>query len=203
MIIIKNIIFDLGGVILRDSPIYILDDINLDNYTYNELKRFFDNWIDLDLGKETLEEKFNKCDFSYEIEKKYKDILINCYKYRKINIKIINLLNILKSNNYMLYVLSNNNKETYDYYRNNDLLECIDGWVVSCEYNTLKKDGILFEILLKKYNLNVNECYFIDDKKINIEIAEKYGIKGYFFKENENIDLLYKNMKDNGINLTF
>ena len=201
MIIIKNIVFDLGGVILKEKPISILNDKNIDTKIYNELRRFFDNWIDLDLGKETLEEKYNQCNFSSEIEKKYKKILLECYKSRKINMQIISLINSLKENNYMLYILSDNNKETYEYYRNNDLFKCFDGWVLSCEYNTVKKDGTLFEILLKKYNLNANECYFIDDNIINIEVAKKYGIKSYLFKENDDIDLLYNDMRNNEINV--
>ena len=43
MIYIKNIIFDLGGVILKGKPISILDDLNIDEDVYNKLKVFFDN----------------------------------------------------------------------------------------------------------------------------------------------------------------
>ncbi len=63
MINIKNIIFDLGGVILKETPISILKNFNIDSTTYNELKRFFDDWNNLDLGNEYLEDKYNE--FNY------------------------------------------------------------------------------------------------------------------------------------------
>ena len=53
--------------------------------------------------------------------------------------------------------------------------------------------------MIKKLNLNTNECYFIDDNIDNIEIAKKHGIKGFVF--NNSINDLINDMKDNGINI--
>ena len=36
MINIKNIIFDLGSVILKGKPISVLDDIDMDEDVYND-----------------------------------------------------------------------------------------------------------------------------------------------------------------------
>lgn len=201
MITIKNIIFDLGGVILKETPISILKDRNINNDIYNELKKFFLNRTDLDLGKITLEEKFNNCNFKEEIKSKYKDLLINYYKYRTINMKLINLIDSLKRNNYNIYILSDNNREAYEYYKNNPLFKNINGFVISCEYHTLKKDGVLFEKLLEKYNLNPKECYFIDDNKINLLSAKKYNLKTYLFNEKDDINLLYNDMRKNKITI--
>ena len=201
MITIKNIIFDLGGVILKETPISILKDRNINNDIYNELEKFFLNGTDLDLGKIALEEKFNNCNFKEEIKSKYKDLLINYYKYRTINMKLINLIDSLKRNNYNIYILSDNNREAYEYYKNNPLFKNINGFVISCEYHTLKKDGVLFEKLLEKYNLNPKECYFIDDNKINLETAKKYNLKTYLFNEKDDINLLYNDMRKNKITI--
>ena len=195
----KNIIFDLGGVILYDTPISVLNEIDIDEKTYNELKRFFDNLDELDIGTESLEDRFNKCDFSDDIKDKYKDFLINYYKYRKIDMDLINLINILKDKKYNIYILSDNNMENYIYYKNSELFSNIDGWVISCEYNVSKKDGKLFEIFINKFHLDPSECYFIDDKISNIEKFKKYGVKGYLY--NNDIDNLYMDMKNNGINI--
>ncbi len=62
---IKNIVFDLGGVILKEKPISVLDN-RVDIVTYNELKRFFDGITELDTGNISLEELFNKCNFKKE-----------------------------------------------------------------------------------------------------------------------------------------
>ena len=199
MIYIKNIIFDLGGVLLKGKSSSVLNNLDLDHKTFSELIKFFVNNIDLDLGNETVEERLKKCGFNNEILNKYKDLLLNYYKYRELNYDLIKILNKLKQNKYNIYILSDNNKEAYEYYKSSKYFKNIDGWVISYEYNTTKKDGILFDIFLKKYNLNPKECYFIDDKLINIEVATKKGIKSFQF--NENIDSLLNDMRDNNINI--
>ena len=198
---IKNIIFDLGGVLLMDKPISSLNKICNNQNDYEILKIFFNDWKSLDLGTESLEDKYYKCNFSKEIDNKYKYKLLHYYEYRDMNMKLIKLINILKKNNYNVYILSDNNKESYDYYTKHELLKNIDGFILSCNYNTLKKEGTLFDILLKEYNLKPDECYFIDDKKENIEISKKHNIKGYLFSQDDNIGLLYNDLKDNKVNL--
>ena len=190
----KNIIFDLGGVILKDKPISVLNDIDIDSGIYTELRKFFDNWDDLDLGKKTLLEKYNELNFSSDL---YKDRLVNYFLYRDLNVELLDKMNVLRNNGYKVYVLSDNNVDASRYYKDN--FKDVDGWVMSCDYHTLKRDGLLFDILLDKYNLDPFECYFIDDNEININEAFKHGIKGFVF--NNDINLLCEDMKNNGIDI--
>ena len=197
----KNIIFDLGSVICSGKPVDILKNLNLEENTYNELKRFFENsWKEINLGIGTLEDKYNECNFPKEYDQ-YKDYLVCYYKYRKLNIELIGLIDMLKENDYNVYILSNNNKECSTYYKNNGMFNNIDGWVVSCDYGISKPDSKLFDIILEKYNLIPEESYFIDDKERNIEEAKKHGIKTYQFSELDDINKLYLDMKFNGINI--
>lgn len=199
VVYIKNIIFDLGGVILEGRSVSILDDMNLDKETYDKLKQFFYYRKELDMGEMTLEEAFDSCNFSKELESLYKDKLLNYYKYRKINMRLINMIRKLKNNNYNVYVLSDNIKEIIDYLKSNELFKDIDGWVVSCDYKTIKKEGKLFDIILDKYNLEPSTCYFIDDNIDNVNVAISKGIKGFLF--DDNIDSLIENMKNNNIEI--
>ena len=201
MIYLKNIIFDLGGVILKDKPISILDYLNIDKKTYNQLALFFYDWKKLDLGEESLEEKYKQCNFPKNYDSLYKNILINYYKHREIDDRLINCISKLKSNGYNIYILSDNNKECYDYCKKQMVFKNIDCWVLSCDYHTLKSDGQLFDILLKKFNLSPNECFFIDDKLSNVEEAKKHGIYGTTFNTNENINKLYTDLRNNKINI--
>ncbi len=198
---IKNVIFDLGSTILRNRSYSILDNFDMDTKTYNELSKFFLDFGDLDLGKETLEEKYEKCNFSKDIEEKYKDILIHYYKYRKINPDLIDIISKLKKNNYKIYILSDISKECYEYYKNNETFKNVDIWVVSSLHNAIKEDGALFDIMINKYNLNPKECYFIDNSIINIEEAKKRGIKGFLFDESKDIKYLYNDMKNSEIDI--
>ncbi|MBR3161330.1 MAG: HAD-IA family hydrolase [Bacilli bacterium] len=197
----RNIIFDLGGVILKDKPISILNCLNIDNKRYNLLKIFFYDWKKLDLGEETLEDKYKQCNFPKEYDDLYKNLLINYYKYREIDMRLINCINKLKNNGYNIYILSDNNKECFEYYKSNSIFKNIDGWTLSCDYHTSKGDGQLFDICIKKFNLNPSECYFIDDKLSNIEEAKKHGINGSTFNTSEDIAKLYNDMRNNEINI--
>ena len=189
----KSIIFDLGGVILEGKASSILDKFNLNNEEYNLLLEFFNDWKNLDIDEETIEDKFNSYNFPLEIINKYKDKLLKYYELRNINIELINLIKELK-NNYKIYILSDNNKDASIYYK--ELFKGLDGYVFSYEYKTLKKDGKLFDILLDKYNLNPKDCYFIDDNIENIEVAKEKGINTHQYTNNEN---LIKYLKDNNI----
>lgn len=196
---IKNIVFDLGGVILRRNPISILDKFDVSEKDHKELSKFFADGKKLDLGEQTLQEKFIECNFSDDISFKYKDILLNYYKYRDFNLELAELVKKLKQNKYWLYVLSDNSLEATEYYLKNSLFNYFDGYVVSCHYGVMKWSGKLFEVLFDKYNIVPEESYFIDDNPINIDIAFKYKMKGFLFNENENIDILYEDMRNNWI----
>ena len=63
----------------------------------------------------------------------------------------------------------------------------------------MKQDKELFKILLEKFHLNPEECFFIDNNPKNIAIAEEFGIKGYPYQEDKNIEYLYENLRKNGI----
>lgn len=188
----KNIIFDLGSVILNGKASSILDKLNPTEEEYNELVKFFDNWYNLDIDKETIEEKFDSYNFSEDIVIKYKDKLLKYYELRDLNIELLNYIEELKKNN-KVYILSDNNKDASLYYKN---LFKVDGYVFSYEYNTIKREGKLFDIFLEKYNLNPKDCYFIDDTKENILIAESKGINAHQFINNND---LFKYFKDNSI----
>lgn len=190
-----NIIFDLGGVILPGKAKDILDKLNLKEEEYNELVGFFDNWDEMDITDTSIEEKFNSYNFSYNIKNKYKDKLLKYYELRDYNNKLINLIKDLKNNNNRVYILSDNNKDASLYYKS--VLKDLDGYVFSYEYKTIKKEGKLFDILLEKYSLDPSTCYFIDDTKENIEVANSKGINGILYENNDEEIINY--FKERGI----
>ncbi|MBQ9319009.1 MAG: HAD hydrolase-like protein [Bacilli bacterium] len=195
----KNIIFDIGGVLLKDKPISILNKFMINQEDYQQIVSFFKNWEKLDLGYQTIKEKLLECKLPSNIYNKYENILLKYYEYRDINKDIIKLIKSLKEKNYHIYILSDNNKEAANYYIKH-YLQDIDGYIFSCDYNITKING-LFDIFLDKFKLNPCECYFIDNNKENIQIARKYNIMGYLFNENDDINKLYCDMKNNNIDI--
>lgn len=113
---IKNIIFDLGNVLLYGNPVDIVDNLIVSESNKDVIKStFFSNWEKLDIGKKSLVDHFNNCQFSTQIDEDTKEKLINYYKYRPLNNDILNIMKSLKDNNYKIYILSDNNIDTYNY----------------------------------------------------------------------------------------
>ena len=176
----KNLIFDLGGVILSGDPSSVLDKLNLndeDKLLINKL--FFYDFSKLDLGLESLLDHYNNCNFNFD--DKVKDELIHYYLYRSYNIEVIDLINKYKDL-YNIYILSDNNKEAISYLK--DKFRFVKGWIISCDYGSLKRDGKLFDILLDKYHIKAEESLFIDDNIININKGKEKNFNTFLFNDN-------------------
>ena len=195
---IKNIIFDLGNVVVTGRPYSVLDDLHLDKKTYDLIKsEFFTDWDRLDKGTITLEEKLLSSQIPLKIQERYKEILLHYYKYRIFDSRLLKLMHELKKNNYNVYVLSDINKESIDYMRQHPQFTDVDGWIASSEHGVTKVEKGLYQVLFDTYSLDPHECYFIDDKPINISIGREYGMDGYVFAQD--VDSLIADMQMHGI----
>ena len=183
---IKNIVFDIGNVILN----FDLDDV-LPAFTKNkEEQRFIlDNIINSPewLGNALIDTGYVKREDVIEIVKDRtnhtNDKLIsdfwNTYNdYAKVDEKVINLIKQLKNNNYNIYLLSNINPYTHDFVKTSGLFDIVDGYVLSYLEHKIKPYESIYKTLLSRYNLNSDECLFIDDKEENVLTANKLGILG-------------------------
>ena len=195
---IKNIVFDLGNVILKGSPNIVLEQIKIDKKQYESIKNdFFNDWKSLDLGESTLSEQLEKCKFDFEIDSEIEEKLLHYYKYRPFNVEILELIKELKNKGYKIYILSNNNKEAEKYLLEIPDFKAFDGWIFSCDYQIMKPDPKIYNILFETYNLKPEECFFIDDSIKNIEIGSKLGMAGFVLDyENIGIAELRKELKN-------
>lgn len=77
-----------------------------------------------------------------------------------------------------VYVLSNWDPESFSIIRKkyHMLFDCFNGIVVSGNVGMVKPDPEIFQYLLEKYNLNPQECVFIDDQSENVAAARNAGI---------------------------
>ena len=195
---IKNVIFDLGNVILMDKPSSIVKDLNISEADKSiVLNEFFnDELCNLDFGYISLKSYYDNCNLSDDLKNKIGDILLNYFRYREINDKVYNLMVKLKKNNYNIYILSNNNNETYEFLRELDEFKFIDGWIVSSVYHVVKPEDELYKILFEQFKLIPAECFFIDDKVDNIETGMKFGMAGHVLNYSEfGVDKLIEDMK--------
>ncbi len=133
---IKNIIFDLGNVIINYNQKQIIKQFtnNEDEikYIYDEIFHSTE-WILMDLGDITNDEAIeviNKRN-GFKYEKLTQDFLHEWYKKQAINRDIIEIAKTLKKNEYNLFVLSNMANKTYEYFKHDEFFSLCTGIVIS------------------------------------------------------------------------
>lgn len=91
------------------------------------------------------------------------------------------LLHELKAQGLHIYLLSNANLKLRSYFPRIPGAECFDGLMVSAEEKLLKPQHEIFEVLLKRFDLKAEECFFVDDSPANVEGAQRAGLNAVVF----------------------
>ena len=187
----KNIVFDLGRVLLNYQPLIWLKKKNYKHY--NELfEIIFQNplWIKLDEGTITREEFTEKLINEYpelaldieEIMEKWIELLLPIEN----NIK---LLSLLKEKGYSLYIISNFHLDAYNrFLKKQDWFTLFDGAIISAKEKLIKPDLRIYELLLERYHLNADECLFIDDSLNNINACKNVGMAGIHLPDHSKLE---------------
>ncbi len=182
---VKNIIFDLGNVIINYDQQAIIDRfaktdgekeyLMENNFKAPEWKRIDLGEIDNNEAIRTINERHNN-----KYTKLTEKFWNNWYKEQKVNEDIVGIAKILKDKGYNIYVLSNMANATYNYFKDIDFFKLCNGIIISAQEHIKKPDERIFKILLERYNLKAGECLFIDDDDTNksYETANKLGILG-------------------------
>ena len=186
---IKNLIFDLGGVILDlsvNSTLKLFADIS--GIDSNRVKQLF---IDSP-GFEAYEKgEITDIEFRDFVRKLYDidapdEVLDSCWNAMLVNIPLekLQLLETLKKT-HNVFLLSNTN-DIHVHYINNTLLprvtkKSLDDFFHRAYYShTMKKrkpDAEIFQKVLELEKLDPSETLFLDDNQANIDGASKLGIK--------------------------
>ena len=96
--------------------------------------------------------------------------------FRKIFQHSVDVLDYLKNKKYECYVLSNWSWETFQgMEKKYPFLNKFDGLILSGKEKLVKPDAQIYKLAVNRFNLIPQETVFIDDKKENIEAANKLG----------------------------
>lgn len=204
IIMIKNIIFDIGNVLISYKPLDYLHRIFKDEEIVQALwSEIFQStqWIELDKGAITEEEAINEWCSSYP--KDADNIRKSMITWNDMLIPVEGTLDILlslKEQGYKIYALSNYHKSAFEYiYNCNSIFSSFDGLVISCKINMVKPYVEIYNHLLKKHQLKSEECLFIDDMDVNTKAAASLGLSTHLFKNSQN---LYDYLVKSGILMT-
>lgn len=181
----KNIVFDLGGVVFMRDPKKCTEDfIRFFSFVRSEQMPWF--WNEYDRGTRSIEEvKEDLCELNQCDRAKVEDYLQQAIDRQEVIAPTEELIHDLKAAGYRLYVLSNMSKEFIAFLRKVPIYRYFDGEVVSCEEGVCKPEAEIYRILLSRYQLDPTETLFIDDRRENVEAAEKEGIKGFHFNRKD------------------
>ena len=182
---IRNVIFDLGGVLLTpewDGHFQRLGFAGEQKERIQKATIHHPDWILLDKGisEETVLQQMIEHDPGMESEirgfmKSFQGV-IRRRDYTE------QWIESLKKAGLGIYVLSNFcRKAAEDNSEQMGFLSRADGVVLSYETGLVKPQKEIYQYLLRTYGLRAEECVFVDDRRDNIEGGEREGIKGIYF----------------------
>ncbi|MEG0751748.1 MAG: HAD family phosphatase [Oscillospiraceae bacterium] len=184
---IKNIVFDVGGVVVRWDPASILAELVPDSPYHEELiQEIFtsDEWPLMDQGAITgAEATQNICsrltgpmrDDALHVMRGWQNCL-------PLHDGILELMKELKSHGHGVFILSNASDNFYDIPTLHEPLALVDGALVSCEERLAKPDERIYRRFFEKFSLIPQECLFTDDLPANVAGSRAAGMDAVVFK---------------------
>lgn len=177
----KNIVFDLGGVLFARDKHKCTPEF-IDFFRFIRTDPMPDFWVEYDRGTLTLDQVIDALCALHgctpEVARAYVREAIDRQEPVRATERLVGEL---KRAGYRLYVLSNMSREFIDFLRRADVYALFDGEVVSCEEGTVKPEPRIYRILLDRYGLDPAQTLFIDDRAANIAAAREAGIDGFLF----------------------
>ena len=107
------------------------------------------------------------------------------------------LVRELKSNGYRIYLLSNASRYIYEYFHRLPAADCFEGLLVSADWLMAKPQHEIYEKLYARFDLIPDECFFVDDRVDNVEVAQLTGMHATVFRGD--VSRLRREMGDAGI----
>lgn len=186
---IKNIIFDLGGVIIdldRRMAVDALDRLGLNDASamlgeYEQKGPF----LMLEKGQISSSEIYDiilphcaKGTTCNDIRDAFEQFL------RGIPVERLQMLDKLREKGFRLFVLSNTNPIMYNHWIDNafrgdgkTINDYFDGIVTSYQERMCKPDPALFKKVYERYGLTPGETLMLDDSEANVKAARSVGLQ--------------------------
>lgn len=189
---IKNIVFDMGRVLVdyegdKVCKLYIEDEAERRAVTAT----VFDSqeWLFLDMGLLTEEDALKRMQARLDTDHA-KEMAALCFlKWHEVNMKpnkeMGKVVADLKNQGYGIYLCSNASVRLLTCYQMIPGIEHFDGILFSAEVKCIKPQKEMYEQFFERFDLNPEECFFIDDLPMNIEGAKACKMDGYCFADGD------------------
>ena len=185
----KNIVFDLGGVVVDWSPERLMQEYPGDKELPLALFKegFFERyWTQFDRGMLT------QAEVSTEMSRFAGRTYAECWDFMEyikhflVDIPgTVELIRELAGRDYRLFCLSNMSVEYYDYLKDREVFSYFEGQIISALEHVIKPEEAIYRLLLERYGLQAEKTLFIDDLKPNVAAAERLGIHTVHFADRQ------------------
>ena len=186
---IKNLVFDLGGVLLNidfKRTFNAFNDLGINNaYALNDHPEVLELFMALERGKYTPEEfrglfreRTSYKGSDDDLDKAFNALLVD---YAPDRIARVQELSV----KYKTFILSNTNAIHCKHYNKmlnddlgiRDLDQLVDKAYYSHELDSCKPDAEIYLRMVKDSGIDPRESLFIDDRQENLDAARKLGFK--------------------------
>lgn len=202
---IKNIIFDLGGVLIDHNPEKTLGEYFMKEDAELISREIFRSelWLERDRGTVTSDEilRIKKDIIPERIYDKVAEMVQDFFPYMPPFEEMYGFVEELREKGYGIYLLSNVGKEFHTVKKDIPVLSLFDGFVASSDYGVVKPEKEIYNILFEKFSLNPEECIFIDDVQKNIDGALKAGMEGHCYSHGK-LEILKEDLKSKGVKIS-
>ncbi len=191
---IKNIIFDLGGVIIKHKSTIMEEMISqIFSIPLEQADAIWKKEKPLIMsGKTSSYEFLNRLKTELHSDKPINDILsqwrtLYINHAEDVDWELLKFINRLKKS-YKVYLFTDTIDTNDEYNASRGIYDRFTRVFKSNKEELTKHDGDrAFVNVLNKIDAKPEECIFIDDLGVNIDKAEYLGIKGILYKDHENL----------------
>ena len=180
----KNVVFDFGNVLAKfDTDKLVRTYCPEDNDFEIVNDKLFYDWDLLDSGRITYEDYMDNVAsmLPKHLIPAFRQIEHEWYMHLDPIKETWKLIHDLKENDYKVYVLSNAPTFFAEHAAYYSITKEFDAMVFSGPLKLAKPEKEIYQYLFDKYDLIPEECFFLDDKEININAAKTLGMDGIIF----------------------
>jgi len=187
MMTVRNVIMDLGGVLLEWNPDELLTPFEAEPEPRRALRAsvFSHDWRLFDRGhiseNELLVRLVAATGKPRELILAIIEAARGCLRAKPETVKLVRALH---RRGFNLYCLSNMPHPFYEHLRRrHDFWDVFHGVVISGEIQMMKPEPQIYHHLLQRFGLEAHESVFVDDMAVNVDAAKGIGLHGICFRD--------------------
>ena len=184
--VIKNIVFDIGNVVVRWDPLLIAErTFGSGEVAKARCDAIFRHPLWLSLNRGELSEPEAKAAYQSALgfaSEQLDELFFHIKDSQALRNNTIALMQALKADGFRLFALTDNVHEIVDYLRTTyQFWDLFENATVSAEVGVLKPSQEIFEHLLQSNALVPEETVFFDDVPANVDGAKRVGLHAFVF----------------------